>query len=93
MSQKPEIPQGYEWIWKAFLILNQTRQSGVAGPLPFAFHDLVSYTASIYGRYFDEEDEEDFFYLIKVLDSAWLEEWFKRNKSNTTSSKGGHHGR
>lgn len=80
-------------MWRAFIRLSSCRQNGFSGPNAFVFSDLVSYTKSIYGKFLDEEDLEDFFHLIRLMDAAWLEEYYRKNKVAKTPTPRGLNGR
>jgi len=74
IQNAPALELGLELYWDAFWDLSTCRPSGFgAGPIPWlAIRDY----GLTFG--FDDEQLEDLFYLVRVMDNAYLEHYKKK---------------
>jgi hypothetical protein len=77
---EPEIYKDIQWIWEAFLMLSGGRNFGFGGPLAVSLQETLAY-CEIYGIQ-QEEERQEFVFTIRMLDSEWLNDHYKRAKAN-----------
>ena len=65
--QGPEFPELLEYVWAAFLLLNQTRGQGFNGPLPISYQEIECWMRMTQNTLLPWEIE-----AIKRLDSVYL---------------------
>lgn len=65
--QGPDFPELMEYVWTAFLLLNQTRGQGMNGPLPISYQEIESWMRMTDNRLLPWEIE-----AIKRLDAVYL---------------------
>lgn len=65
--QGPQFPELLEYVWTAFLLLNQTRGQGFSGPLPISFQEIDAWQRLTHNVLLPWEIE-----AIKRLDAAYL---------------------
>ncbi|MCP4897720.1 MAG: hypothetical protein GY906_12170 [bacterium] len=76
IANAPALALGLDLYWDAFQDLNTCRTSGFgAGPIPWSV--ILDYSRKYE---FDEEQEEDLFYFIRVMDNEFLEHHSKKEK-------------
>jgi len=92
IQNAPELNLGLELYWNAFWDLSTCRSTGFgAGPIPWLA--ILEYTRTFE---FDEEQQEDAFYLVRVMDNAYLnhhadkegtdKKWQRRETSGSSRS-------
>jgi hypothetical protein len=65
--QGPEFPELLEYVWAAFLLLNQTRGQGYNGPLPITYQEMSAWIELTNTKLLPWEIE-----VIKRLDAIYL---------------------
>jgi len=63
----PAFPEELEYIWSAFLLLNQSRGQGFNGPLPISYQEIESWLKLTNNRLSSWEVA-----IIKKLDGVYL---------------------
>jgi hypothetical protein len=76
IQNAPELMMGLELYWDAFWDLSTCRVSGFgAGPIPWL---AMREYALTFG--FDEEQMDDLFYFVRVMDNEYLNHYAKKEK-------------
>lgn len=77
IANAPELNLGLEFAYSSFWELSSCRPTGWGfGPIPYS-----TIADFIRAQELDEDDGEDFFYLIRAMDKAFLE--YHAEKENT----------
>jgi hypothetical protein len=76
LNDEPVIYQDIIWLWDAFLLLSGTRPMGFGGPTAIPLQEILAYS-KIYAIE-DHEELEEFTWTIRILDSEWLSEHYRR---------------
>lgn len=83
IQNAPELMLGLELYWNAFWDLSTCRASGLgAGPIPWLAVRDYALTFE-----FDEEQQEDLFYLVRLMDNEFL--IHHQNKEKKSSQRRG----
>jgi hypothetical protein len=65
--QGPEFPELLEYVWTAFLLLNNTRGQGFSGPLPISYQEIDAWQRMTQNTLLPWEIE-----AVKRLDAVYL---------------------
>lgn len=83
IKNKPQVPVGLEFVWRAFWELSTDRDLGMAeGPIPWTAMNDYAYRYGLMGDDFDY-----FVLLLKAMDSVYIEKRSDQQK-NAMKSKG-----
>lgn len=82
--KEPQLYQDLVWIWEAFMMLSGGRGSGMGGPLPISLQEILAY-GKIYA--IEGEELEDFAWIIRRMDSEWLNIFYKHQTKQNTGPK------
>jgi hypothetical protein len=83
VADKPEIIAGLDLYWKAFTDLMSDRDVGMAeGPIPWSAMSEWATRRRIFG-----DDFERFVYILRELDSAYMEHRGKEMKRGNSKAK------
>lgn len=82
IANAPELNLGLEFVYSSFWELSTTRPTGWGfGPIPW------NAIASFCDRYeMDDEESEDFSFLSRAMDRAFLEHHAEKDKNKTPQS-------
>lgn len=67
------------WIWDAFLLLSGARPMGFGGPNAIPLQEILAY--SKIHAIGDAEELEDFTWTIRMMDSEWLADHYRRQEN------------
>ncbi|CUX12129.1 MULTISPECIES: phage tail assembly chaperone [Agrobacterium tumefaciens complex] len=67
------IPSGGELLWKWFMALHKTRQTGMAGPQPITYAEIMAYS-HIYSLPIEPRHVK----ILVAMDQAYLETVYKK---------------
>lgn len=84
IANAPQLDKGLELYYNAFMDLTVSRQLGPSGEGPIGWRTIAEYAEY---HQLDEEQTEDMFHLIAIMDSAYLDYRAKKISSNLTKSK------
>lgn len=70
-------------MWEAFTDLSASRQSGF-DVNPISFHDILSWVEMM--GVTDSDDRQELVFLLRVMDSSWVE--WARKKTDGDSTTG-----
>ncbi len=83
IANAPELYLGLEFVYDAFAELNSCRTHGMSeGPIPWT---AMNTYCGVYGV--EGEAKQDFFYLVRALDNAYLD--YQAEKQKKKSKVGG----
>ncbi len=84
LDTKVELEQHLVWVWNAFQQLSNCRQVGMGvGPIPWTAIDAYATRHCIR----DEDDFDEFRYLIVAMDEVYMAYLTKRQKLSSDAPK------
>jgi hypothetical protein len=85
LENRPDVFEDLTEVWEAFWELAETRPAGFGpGAIPFA--EIVAWL-NLHGVT-RRQDREDYAYLIRALDRAWLNRWCNEHGEKGKSGAG-----
>ena len=67
LEDKPFLPDYLVYYLNAFLTIHKSRQYSIVGPMPISFGEIAAYV-----NLFSIVEVDEFVYLIKEMDDAYL---------------------
>lgn len=77
LENVPEVLLENRWLWKGWELLNERRIYDEVGPRPIPMTEINAYVEYI--KLCEEDERDDFLYVVTLLDRAFREHVFKKS--------------